>query len=68
MLGYVKEPEESGDLAYRVTLPRELLENEEDTFVSDIVNKQTSAIWWGPNMHVVLYSIRRGDVANLVLW
>lgn len=68
VLGCVKEPEESGSLAYRITLPREQLENESDPFFRDIVGKQTSAIWWGPDAHVVLYSIRHGDVANLVLW
>lgn len=68
VLGHVKEPEESGDLAYRVTISRELLEDESDAFIRDIVDKQTSAIWWGPNMHVVLYSIRHGDLVNLVLW
>lgn len=67
VLGYVKEPEESGDLAYRVVVPRKLLENEENAFLRDVVNKQTSANWWGPNMHVILYSIRHGDLANVVL-
>lgn len=68
VLGYEKHPEESGDLAYRVVLPREKLLEEEDEFFGDVVLKKTSAIWFGPGMHVVLYSIRGGDLANLVLW
>ena len=67
ILGYIKEPEESGDLAYRITIPRELLENETDPFVSGIINRKTNAIWWGPDMHVVIYGIRHEKSVNLVL-
>lgn len=68
VLGYQKHPEESGDLAYRVVLPREVLLDEKDEFVKGIVERNESAIWWGPQMHVVLYPIRRGEVVNMVLW
>ncbi|EME83036.1 uncharacterized protein MYCFIDRAFT_35872 [Pseudocercospora fijiensis CIRAD86] len=67
VLGYVKEPEESGDLAYRITIPRENLVNDPDHFIRDIVGKGVTAIWWGPNRHAVLYSIRNHEMANLVL-
>ena len=67
VLGYVKEPEESGDLAYRITIPRELLENDEDPFIAGIVNDKVNAVWFGQNMHVVLYSVRGDQMANLVL-
>jgi salicylate hydroxylase len=67
LLGYVKEPEESGDLAYRVTIPVEELKDETDEFIRGIVDKKTNAIWWGQNMHVVLYSVRFEKVLNLVL-
>lgn len=67
VLGYVKEPEESGDLAYRITIPRELLESEPDPFVSGVVNDSVSAIWWGEDRHVVLYAVRGDQMANLVL-
>ncbi|KAF7187982.1 FAD-dependent monooxygenase OpS4 [Pseudocercospora fuligena] len=67
VLGYVKESEESGDLAYRITIPREKLENDPDLFIRDIVGKGLTAVWWGPNRHAVLYSIRNHEMANLVL-
>lgn len=67
VLGYVKEPEESGDLAYRITIPREMLENDPDPFLSGIVCNKTNAIWWGGNSHVVLYSVRGEQMANLVV-
>ena len=67
VLGYVQEPKESGDLAYRITIPRELLENESDPFISGVVNDKVNAGWWGQNSHVVLYSVRADQMANLVL-
>ncbi len=45
VLGYVKEPDGSGDLAYRITIPREKLENDPDPFVRSVVNDSTSAVW-----------------------
>jgi salicylate hydroxylase len=45
VLGYLKEPEGSGDLAYRITIPREKLENDPDPFIRGIVNESVSAIW-----------------------
>ena len=46
VLGHVKEPEESGDLAYRITIPRELLENNPDPFVRDVINGKINAVWY----------------------
>lgn len=67
VLGFVKEPEESGDLAYRITIPREQLENDADPFIRGTVTDKVSAIWWGRDMHVVLYSVRDDEMANVVL-
>ena len=67
VLGYVKEPEESGDLAYRITIPRNLLEHDPDSFVRGVVTEKIIAIWWGENMHAVLYTVRGNEMANLVL-
>jgi len=67
ILGFVKEPTESGDLAYRVTIPRELLINEDEPLIRSIVKAKTNAIWWGQNMHVVLYGVRHEEIINLVL-
>lgn len=67
VLGYVKEPEESGDLAFRITIPRKELENDPDPTIREIVKKGETGIWWGPNQHVVSYSVRNYELANLVL-
>ena len=45
VLGYLKEPEGSGDLAYRVTIPREKLENDPDPFIRGIVKESVNATW-----------------------
>ena len=66
VLGYVKEPQESGDLAYRITIPREDLENDPDPFIRGILASKTNAVWWGNGMHCVLYGIRSDTMANLV--
>lgn len=67
VLGYVKEPQESGDLAYRITIPREKLQNDPDPFIRGIVNDSLSAVWWGQDQHAVLYGVRGDQLANLVL-
>lgn len=67
VLGYVKHPEESGDLAYRITIPRQLLEQEQDPFIQRVINEKVNAIWWGNNSHVVMYGVRGDKVINLVL-
>lgn len=67
VLGYVKEPEESGDLAYRITISRDKLENDPDPFIRGTVTDKISAIWWGHDRHVVLYSVRGDEMANVVL-
>ena len=44
VLGCVKEPIESGDLAYRITIPREMIENDPDDFVRSIVSDHSERI------------------------
>lgn len=44
VLGYVEEPVESGDLAYRITIPRELIEKDADEFISSIVSDHSERI------------------------
>ena len=68
LLGYVKEPEESGDLAYRVTIPREDLLEEKDPFIQSVIHSKVNSMWWGQDMHVVLYAVRSDEIVNLVLW
>lgn len=44
VLGYVKEPVESGDVAYRITIPRPLIQDDPDDFVRDIVSDHQERI------------------------
>ena len=44
VLGYVKTPIPSGDIAYRITIPRELVEDDPDEFVRSIVFDRSERI------------------------
>lgn len=67
VLGYVKEPEESNDLAYRITISRSDLENESNELIRGILDNSLHCLWLGGDSHVVLYTIRGGQEINLVL-
>lgn len=67
VLGHIKEPEESHDLAYRITIPRAALEDETNERIRDVLDGSANCLWWGGDMHVVLYTIRGGKEVNLVL-
>lgn len=67
VLGYIKEPEESHDLAYRITIPRAALEDETHERIRDVLDRSANCLWWGGDRHVVLYTIRSGKELNLVL-
>ncbi|KAL1981392.1 hypothetical protein VTN96DRAFT_2735 [Rasamsonia emersonii] len=62
VLGYESPPVETGDLAYRATIPRSRVEDLDPSL-------QDSALraWLGPRQHAVLYPVRNKTVFNLVL-
>ena len=57
-------PLPTGDLAYRIVLR---LEDLEDPELRDWVSKPSCQFWIGPGSHVVCYSLRAGEMFNLVL-
>lgn len=67
VLGHAKEPEESRDLAYRITIPRTELENDPDSFIRSIVNDRTSVIWWGPNVRIFMNENLRRSLGRLLI-
>lgn len=57
-------PTPTGDLAYRIILN---LEDIEDPELRDLVSNPSVNFWIGPESHVVGYSLRQGRMYNLVL-
>jgi salicylate hydroxylase len=57
-------PLPTGDLAYRIVLDVAEVTNQE---VKDWISKPSCQFWIGPGAHVVAYSIRGGEVLNMVL-
>ncbi|KAI9710804.1 MAG: hypothetical protein M1812_007352 [Candelaria pacifica] len=64
LLGESTPPKPTGDLAYRILLD---VKDIEDLELRDWITKPALHIWLGPNSHVVGYSIRGGQMYNLVL-
>ncbi|KAI2469618.1 FAD binding domain protein [Annulohypoxylon bovei var. microspora] len=64
LLGRQLTPKPTGDLAYRIILN---LEDIEDPELRDLVSKPSVNLWIGPESHVVGYSLRQGKTYNLVL-
>ncbi len=56
----------TGDLAYRITLRADELEGEDAEELREFVRDATVDFWVGPRAHCVGYSVRGGEVYNLV--
>ena len=67
VLGRPDPPVETGDLAYRATIPVEKIVALNDPKVNEHIKEISSSTWYGPNSHAVLYPVRNGQVWNLVL-
>lgn len=69
VLGYVKQPQPTGDLAYRATIPRARVEAlvESTPRLSEILHANEQWVWWGPNSHVMFYPIKHSRIFNMVL-
>ncbi|WPH03792.1 FAD/NAD(P)-binding domain-containing protein [Acrodontium crateriforme] len=57
-------PLPTGDLAYRIVLRSEDLDDPE---LKDWISKPSCQFWIGPGAHVVAYSLRDGKMFNIVL-
>ena len=67
VLGYHVDPEPTGDMAYRVTIPRERIEALEDPYWTSALDVPVARNWWGPDSHAVFYPLRNKTVWNVVL-
>ncbi|KAK4150256.1 hypothetical protein C8A00DRAFT_46312 [Chaetomidium leptoderma] len=65
-LGRPSPPVLTGDLAYRITLRVDELEGEDAEELRGFVRDATVDFWVGPRAHCVGYSVRGGEVYNLV--
>ncbi|KAM0721729.1 hypothetical protein Q7P37_002654 [Cladosporium fusiforme] len=63
--GASDEPLPTGDLAYRIVLKLEDLQGDSELY--DWVANPSCNFWIGPNSHVVAYSLRGGQMFNIVL-
>ncbi|KAI1208281.1 FAD binding domain protein [Annulohypoxylon truncatum] len=64
LLGRQLSPKPTGDLAYRIILN---LEEVQDPELRELIAKPSVNLWIGPESHVVGYSLRQGKTYNLVL-
>lgn len=64
MLGKRDTPLPTGDLAYRVVLTTDQIKSDK---LRDMVQNPTCRFWAGPDAHAVAYSMRGGDMYNIVL-
>ncbi|KAF4340669.1 salicylate hydroxylase [Fusarium beomiforme] len=67
LLGRDSGPTETGDLAYRCTVPAEKLQELNDQTLNSLLEKKTATCWMGPDRHCVLYPLKGGKAFNLVM-
>ncbi|KAH8802595.1 salicylate hydroxylase [Xylogone sp. PMI_703] len=58
-------PRYTGDVAYRILIPGENLLK--DSELADLITKPCTTSWCGPDVHLVGYPIRNGDLYNVVV-
>lgn len=63
-LGRKDPPLPTGDLAYRIVLDIEQIDDEK---IRNMVQNPACRFWAGPDAHVVAYSMRGGEMYNVVL-
>ncbi|KAK5164120.1 uncharacterized protein LTR77_010211 [Saxophila tyrrhenica] len=64
IIGREDQPLPTGDLVYRIVLR---LEDVHDKELRDWISKPSCQFWIGPDAHVVAYSLRNGEMFNVVL-
>ncbi|KAK2002223.1 FAD/NAD(P)-binding domain-containing protein [Colletotrichum falcatum] len=67
LLGSPSPAVETGDSAYRATIPAEHLKALNDSHLEELCARKQVTIWLGPNRHTVLYPVKGGRELNLVL-
>ncbi|KAJ5046833.1 uncharacterized protein L3040_004058 [Drepanopeziza brunnea f. sp. 'multigermtubi'] len=66
-LGRPSPPILTGDLAYRILIHANDLTGPDAPELRNFIRAATVNFWVGPNTHVVAYTVRGGDLYNLVL-
>ncbi|KAJ5495653.1 MonooxygenaseFAD-binding [Penicillium diatomitis] len=55
----------TGDAAYRITLPRSLMEKDAD--LKKLIAEPQATRWVGPGRHIIAYPVRNHELCNVVL-
>lgn len=55
----------TGDAAYRIMLPRSVME--QDAELKELLTEPQATRWIGPNRHVIAYPVRKHELYNVVL-
>jgi salicylate hydroxylase len=55
----------TGDAAYRIMLPREIMEK--DPKLKELIDKPQATRWLGPSRHIIAYPVRKHQLYNVVL-
>ncbi|CRL22669.1 Aromatic-ring hydroxylase-like [Penicillium camemberti] len=63
-LGSNESPLPTGDLAYRIVLNTEIIEDED---LKEFVSKPRVHLWVGPDCHAIYYPLRNNSMINIVL-
>lgn len=67
LLGSPSPAVETGDLAYRATLPLDYLRTLEDPRVDELCSRKQVTVWLGPSRHATFCPVRGGREFNLTL-
>ncbi|OGM48962.1 putative salicylate hydroxylase [Aspergillus bombycis] len=66
MLGpLAMQPIPTGDAAYRIMLPREMME--QDPELKALLDNPSATRWIGPHRHIIAYPVRNHELFNIVL-
>jgi salicylate hydroxylase len=55
----------TGDAAYRIMLPREIMEK--DPELKELIDEPQATRWLGPSRHIIAYPVRKHELYNVVL-
>lgn len=55
----------TGDAAYRIILPREMMEK--DPELKELIDQPEATRWLGPSRHIIAYPVRNHQLYNVVL-
>lgn len=65
--GYECPPNPTGDLAYRIVIDKSKLSGPDKEKLTAFIDSHSVNFWAGPDTHVVSYTMRGGDLYNIVL-